>query len=176
MTKTPFDMYTDAFKRFETTFEASKKALEDAMNSAHKTFESQYETIISAVKEQAEKANSVAFKGYDEVSTLAQANIEAVLKSGQTIATGFESLGKAYYGLAQEAMETAVKTAKDMATAKTPQDIVDLQTAYTQKAFDKFVVETQKMSEMSAKVANEALEPIQARFTATVEKVTKAAA
>jgi len=175
MSKTPFDVYTDAFKPFESAFEASKKAIEDAFATAQKTMESNYESVLAAVKEQSEKANTFAFKGYDDFAAYSQANIEAILKSGQTIASSFEGFGKAYYGLAQEALETAMATAKDMAAAKNPQEIVELQSSYTQKSFDKFVVETQKMSEMSTKVANEALEPIQARVTATVEKVSKAA-
>mgnify|MGYP003121286187 FL=1 len=58
-------------------------------------------------------------------------------------------------------------------TAKTLNDVVEIQSDLARSQFDAFVAESTKVSEMSLKVANETVEPIQAQFTVVVEKMMK---
>ena len=60
-----------------------------------------------------------------------------------------------------------------MMTAKTMRDVIDLQTDFAKQRFDHLVAEGTKMSEMSVKVANEAMEPLQKQFDTTVSTPTK---
>ena len=57
--------------------------------------------------------------------------------------------------------------------ARTLREAVDVQTDWAKTSFDKVVAESTKLSEISVKVANEAAEPINARFNAAIEKLLK---
>ena len=60
-----------------------------------------------------------------------------------------------------------------MRPGQSSREIVDLQSEYAKTSFDNIVSEGTKISEMTVKVANEALEPINARMNAAVEKMSK---
>lgn len=131
------------------------------------------EQAVAATKEQVEKASTAALKGYDEAAEVNKASMDAYVKCTNIMAKGFEDLGKAYFAFAQTAAESNVAAAKKLMAAKTINDVVDIQSEVARANFDKMVAESTKMSEMSVKVANEAFEPLQAQFTAVVEKFSK---
>jgi phasin family protein len=55
-------------------------------------------------------------------------------------------------------------------------EVVDVQSDFARESFDRLMNEGSKLSEIGVKVANEALEPIQARVNVAVEKIFKPAA
>ncbi|MCR9218975.1 MAG: phasin family protein [Alphaproteobacteria bacterium] len=145
------------------------KKMDEAVQVGKQTVEQ----AVAATKEQVEKASTAALKGYDEFATINKTSMDAFVKSSNIMAKGFEDLGKAYFAFAQSAAEQNVAAAKKLMTAKTINDVVDIQSDIARTSFDAWVAESTKMSEMGMKVANEAFEPIQAQFTTVVEKMTK---
>ena len=145
------------------------KKMDEAVQVGKQTVEQ----AVAATKEQVEKASTAALKGYDEFATLNKASMDAYVKSSNIVTKGVEDLGKAYFAFAQSTAESNVAAAKKLMGAKTINDVVDIQAEVARSSFDSWVAESTKMSELSMKVANEAFEPIQAQFTAVVEKMTK---
>jgi len=145
------------------------KQVDEAVQAGKQTVEQ----AVAATKEQVEKASTAALKGYDEVATMNKTSMDAYVKSSNIFVKGVEDLGKAYFAFAQTTAESNAAAAKKLMTAKTINDVVDIQADIARTGFDSWVAESTKMSEMGMKVANEAIEPIQAQFTAVVEKMTK---
>jgi phasin family protein len=131
------------------------------------------EHAMQVTKEQIEKASSTFFKGYEDLASLGKGNVEAVVKSGTIVARGFEEMGRHLMALAQANMEHSVATAKAAMNCTTLKQIVELQNDFAKSAFDKAMAEGNKLSELSVKVANEAIEPIQARVDVTVKTLVK---
>lgn len=134
------------------------------------------EHAMQSTKENVEKASQAFFKGYDQLATLGKDNVDAVVKSGTIMAKGFEEMGRALMALTQANMEQAVAVAKASLTCTTLKQVVDLHSDYARTSFDKLMSEGNKLSELSIKVANEAVAPIQARVNVAVEKFAKPAA
>ncbi|MDW3207069.1 MAG: phasin family protein [Alphaproteobacteria bacterium] len=145
------------------------KPIEEAVAAGKQTVEQ----AVAATKEQVEKASSAALKSYDEFATLNKDNVDAYVKAGNVFAKGFEDLGKTFFAFAQSQAESNVNAAKALMSAKTINDVVEIQSDLARTQFDAFVAEGTKVSEMSLKVANETVEPIQARFNVVVEKMMK---
>lgn len=156
-------------KAAPATATVDTKKVDEAVQVGKQTVEQ----AVAATKEQVEKASTAALKGYDEFATINKASMDAYVKSTNIVAKGVEDLGKAYFAFAQTTAESNVAAAKKLMGAKTINDVVDIQADVARSSFDSWVAESTKMSEMSMKVANEAFEPIQAQFTAVVEKMTK---
>ena len=131
------------------------------------------ERAVAATKEQVDKASSAALKGYDEFASVNKEQMDACVKSSNIVAKGVEDLSKAYFALAQSAAESNVAAAKKLMGAKTINDVFDIQSEMMKTNFDSFVAESTRLSEMSMKVANEAMAPLQSSFTTFVERVSK---
>jgi phasin family protein len=134
-----------------------------------------FDQFLAPAKEQVEKAQAQSAKVLEDVAKFQKDNLEAVVSASNVYAKGFETFGKAWYALTQETVEASAAVAKALLGAKTLKEAVDLQTDFAKTTFDKFVAESTKLSEISIKVANEALEPINARVNVAVEKLLKPA-
>ena len=134
--------------------------------------------IQDAVKDAAAKAKTYAEKGQaglGEVSDFAKGNVEAMVASTKILASGIQEMGKGYVAEAKTVFETMTADAKDLASAKSPTEFFEKQTAILKKNFDAAVAKSSKSSEAMLKLANEAFQPLSTRMSLAMEKVKKAA-
>jgi len=156
-------------KQVEQAVTAGKQTVDKAVKASAQS----YEQAFNMTKDQMEKASKSFVKGYDDLTEMTQKNVEAFVKAGNLWAKGAETIGKAYFNLAQVSAEAGVEAAQAMFAAKTLKDVVDVQTSYTKASIDTMVAEGKKINDMTMKVANEAFEPIQVQVNETVSKVLK---
>jgi phasin family protein len=123
--------------------------------------------------EAAVKAQSQSLKAYEDAVAQAKENLDAVLKAGQTLTKGLQDLGKSVIGLAQEAIAEGVNTSKQLAASKNLHEAVDLQTAHAKNQLDRLVQEGSRLTDATVKLFEEAYAPVQARVSATIDKLVK---
>ncbi len=150
-------------------FAAATKSIEDAVSTAKQNLEG----LVKAQQEQVEKASAQIRKSYDELSVLTKGNVDAVVKSSAIVAKGAEEAGKQVAAFTQASLEKSVSNGKALLAVKTIQELIELQNAYAKASFDAFVAESAKLQELSVKIANEALAPLNERVNATVETLGK---
>ena len=148
----------------ETAVAAAKKTVESAANG--------YEQAVAMTQKQVEKTMAMT-QDYGDLAAIGKENVEAAISSGSLIVKGFEVLGKEWASFARQSVEGNVAATTAIFGAKTLNEVVDLQNDYARKSFDQFVEESAKLTELSVKVANEALAPIQTRVNLAVEQITK---
>lgn len=127
----------------------------------------------TTIMETSKKMSENLFKSYGDLAGFGKGNVEAVVKSSTIVARGFEELSRQFMALAQSNMEHSVATAKAALNCTTLKQVVDLQSDFAKTTFDKLVSEGNKLSELSYKFTNEAIEPLQARMTLAVETFGK---
>ncbi|PWC84040.1 hypothetical protein TSH100_19490 [Azospirillum sp. TSH100] len=148
---------------------AVTKSVEDAIATAKQNLEG----LVKAQQEQIEKASAQVLKNYDELTVLTKENVDALVKSGTVVAKGAEEAGKQVAAFTQSSLEKGVSNAKALLAVKTIQELVELQNAYAKASIDALVSESTKLQELTVKIANEALAPLNARVNATVEVLAK---
>lgn len=153
--------------------EKATEAVEQAAEEAVKAAVSTGEQLVAASREQVGKASAAFEQGYGDFAAIQKQALDAFIQTGTILAKGAEDLGKAYLSLVQEAAATNTEAVQAMFTARTLQEVVDLQSEYARKAIDRSVVEGGKLSEMTLKIASDAVGPIQAQFSSAVEKALK---
>ena len=139
------------------------------------------ETLKSTV-EQFTTAGNQAFKDSIEKSltTLSEANahskknLEAVVASVTAATKGAEALGAQAMAYSKKAVEDQVAAAKNLAGAKSVQEVVELQTSYAKFAMESYIAEMNRASETVAASVKECFAPINERVTALVEKIQAA--
>lgn len=155
----------------QTRSKAAPKPAEAAVKATTET----YEQVVETTRDQVEKANAAVVKGYDEFAALQKDGVDALIKAGEIWARSAEDFGKAYFAIAQEAAEANSEAAKAFLSAKSLKEVVELQGEIARKGFDRSLSEGTKLSELSLKAANEAFQPIQQQFTASIAKAGKIA-
>jgi len=139
------------------------------------------ETLKSTV-EQFTTAGNQAFKDSIEksLSSLSEANahskknLEAVVASVTAATKGAEALGAQAMAYSKKAVEDQVAAAKNLAGAKSVQEVVELQTSYAKFAMESYIAEMNRASETVAASVKETFAPLNERVTAFVEKIQAA--
>jgi len=135
------------------------------------------ETLKSSV-EQFTTAGNQAFKdgiekslsALGEVNAHSKKNLEAVVASATAATKGAEALGAQAMAYSKKVLEDQAAAAKSLTSAKSVQEVVELQTAYAKSALECYVAEMNKASETVAASVKECFQPINERFTAFVER------
>lgn len=167
---------TDAVKPVETAVAAGKESVEAVVKASAEAATKGYEQALAMTKEQVEKMSDNVFKGYDQFSNVSKENVDAYVKSSTILAKGYEQLGKEFMAFAQGSLETNLAVAKSLLGAKSLREVIDMQTEYSRKSLDQMMAESAKLAELSVKVANEAMVPLQSQVNQNVEKMFKPAA
>jgi phasin family protein len=113
------------------------------------------------------------FAGYEELAGLGHENFAAVLRANAAFSEGMEAIGKEVMGYARNSLENAAEAATALLAAKTLEDLVQLNSDFAKASFERMVARSTRLSEMSVKMANEALAPLGDRVEATFQKLGK---
>lgn len=130
-------------------------------------------SVIETTQDQFAKAAETQFKAADELAAYGKSNVDAFIQAGTIFFHGFEEIARTVVGITQAQVEANMTTAKSLIAAKTMTELTDLQNAYAKSTFDHAVAEATHLSELAIKITNEAIEPLSARVTATIEQISK---
>jgi phasin family protein len=103
-------------------------------------------------------------------------HMDAFVKSGTLLSKGSEELMKTYIGLVQNSAEKSSEAVKSLMACKTLNELTETQNKLAQDSFETFMSGFTKLSELTVKLANTSLEPINAQFTKSMKKASEAAA
>jgi phasin family protein len=101
-------------------------------------------------------------------------NLEAITTSGKIWVAGVQDLTKQFAATAKASMEESVATMKALASVRSFDEAVKLQAVYGQ-AVTKALTESNRLTDASLKLTEQALAPLTARVAAAVGAMSKAA-
>ena len=116
---------------------------------------------------------STVFAG--EMTEFAKGNVEALVESGKVLSAGAQDMGKTYVDDAKTVYEALTADLKEMASIKSPTDLVQLQGKIARRNFETMVAYSSKAGDAMLKLYSEAFAPIQGRMSLAAEKISKAA-
>lgn len=106
-----------------------------------------------------------------EAAELAKGNLEAMLASSRIAAQNAGTFGQEAAELGRKSFEGASEAMKSFAEAKSPTELLRLQSEFAKTYLETMFAEGARMSETMVKLAGEAMQPVQSRVAANVEKV-----
>jgi phasin family protein len=107
-----------------------------------------------------------------DIASFSQGNVEAIMKSGQVWAAGWQDIAKTMAGTAQAHLDQTMSTWKALASVKSLQEATGLRASLPHTSFETAFAETGKLTDASIKLVEQAMAPIMERFTLAVEKFT----
>ncbi len=146
-------------------FEKTMAAMKEGMEKATKGFESSQVKL----KESVEKA----MKSSEELLAFSQGNLEAFMHASKILAAGLQDISKGLAATNKASIEESVWFTKSLLGVKSLKEAVDLHSGFARSSIEKAVAETNKVTDASVKLAEEAIAPLTARLTLAVEKFGK---
>lgn len=123
--------------------------------------------------EQVTKQAETFFKAAEEAAEFGRGNLEAVTKSAQLMAVGFQDLGKQVFAVTQALTDHAMESAKALAAVKSLKEAADIQAAFAKASMERSMSEATKLQEATLRMAEQAYAPLTARMTLAAEKFGK---
>lgn len=133
----------------------------------------QAKVVMEKSVEQANKAAEGMFKAAEEMAEFNRGTFDVMAKASQAYMTGMQDLTKQYFAVAQGMAEHAVEGMKAMTSAKSLKEASEIQANVAKAALEKSMSETARLNEAAFKLAEQVSQPVAARMTAAVEKMTK---
>jgi hypothetical protein len=128
---------------------------------------------VGAAQLQLKQGIGNTMKTAEEMLAFGQGNIEAFIKSGQIWSAGLQDISKQVVSSAQASYEEALAAFKALTTVKSVKEAVDLQVGLTRSVIEKSIADSNKYTDASFKLAEQAIAPISGRITLAVEKFGK---
>ena len=141
----------------------TKTAGEKATASA----ESALETGTAALKSGLEKT----LQAYDAYLGYSKDTAEAVMKSATVAGKGVETINSEIYSFSKQSIEEAVAATKAVMGSKSVHEAFEFQTDFAKSAFEAYVAELSKISELSTTVAKDSFAPFKGRVQAWLDVV-----
>ncbi|HVV28219.1 MAG TPA: TIGR01841 family phasin [Rhizomicrobium sp.] len=138
-----------------------------AGEKAAATAESALENGAAALKTGLEKA----LKGYDAVLGYSKDTAEAYMKSATTAGKGIESINNEIYSFSKQSIEDTVAATKAVMGSKSVHEAFEFQTDFAKSAFEAYVAELSKLSELATSTTKETFEPLKGRVQAWLDTV-----
>ena len=137
---------------------------------------------IKATVDQVTAAGNQAFKdaadkslsALNDMNAHSKKNLEAMIASVTAATKGAEALGAQAMAFSKTGFESQVAAAKSLASAKSVQEVVELQTAYAKTFLEGYMAEVGKMSETVSASVKDSVKPLNERMTAMVERLQAA--
>jgi len=138
------------------------KSVKEPMQAAADTFEH----FTAQNQEKLRETFDRSVTALSEVGAFGKENVEALMASATAATKGMEVLSARAVAYSKSAMEDHVAAAKALMTSKSVQEALERQSDYARKAFDGYVAEMNKMSELMTGIAKDSMKPLNERFTA----------
>jgi phasin family protein len=137
---------------------------------------------VKTTVDQFTAASNVAFKdgvektlaALNDANAQSKKNLEAVVASVTAATKGAEALGAQAMAYSKTSFETQVAAAKSLTSAKSVQEVVELQTSFAKSALEAYMAEMTRMSETVSASVKDSMKPLNERVTAMVERVQAA--
>ena len=138
-----------------------------AGEKATATAESALENGAAALKTGLEKT----LKGYDAFVGYGKETADAVTKSATVAGKGIESINSEIYSYSKQSIEDAVSATKAVMGSKSVHEAFEFQTDFAKSAFESYVAELSKITELSTAATKDAFAPFKGRVQAWLDTV-----
>jgi len=155
----------------EKVVKAGKETAEKALKASSEAVTRAYDQAYSAAKETVEKTFPQAAARFEQLAGLQRANFEAVFSAGTVAMKNAETLSDELMAFNKKALEDGMANARKLLECKTMQEAVEMQTDLACAQIESTLAHASKVTDLALKMAGEFVEPIQDRFSQTVEKL-----
>jgi phasin family protein len=100
-------------------------------------------------------------KNFDDLQKLSKDNMDVTLKQLGVFSKGFQAIAVEMADYSKKSFEESTVLAEKLLGSKSLEKAIELQSAYVKSAYEGFVAQATKISELYADLAKEAYKPLE---------------
>jgi phasin family protein len=151
---------------------AKTKTAGEKINGTAHTADAAFKNGAEALKTGFEKAA----KSYDHFLGYGKQTVEAYVKAANAAGKGAETINGEIYAFSKQSIEESIAATKAVLGSKSIHEAIELQTDFAKTAFDAYVGQMTKLTQLFTVTSKETFAPLQGRVQAWVDVVQKRAA
>ena len=125
--------------------------------------------------EQMQKTTQGIMQACELMNGLAHESMGAAMKSLSAITKGVDETSRSTSGMLQQSFARAMTAGKSMLGAKDVNEIMNTHSEFMKDCFDTWMAGTGKITEISARVTKEAIDPVATHANSAMEKMMQTA-
>lgn len=106
--------------------------------------------------------------GIDDIQKQGQANFDAATKSFGEVNKGLQGIASEVTDYSKKALDDGTQAFEKLVGAKSVEQAFEIQTTFAKSAYDNYVAQFTKLSEMYVDLAKEAYKPVETAITKKV--------
>lgn len=100
---------------------------------------------------------------YGDLGDVSRGDVDTLMETGARLAKGVQDMGWEVMSYTQQSFQLSLRTANDLMSCRTVEDMVNVQRNFMRQSVDTFLQESAKLLEISGGVADEASKAAQPR-------------
>ena len=148
---------------------ATSKPAVKAQTKTSKLMNNSIESMTAATNETFKEGFEKTLSAVNEASAFHKDTVEAVIESATVTGKGLETVGTNAAAYAKTAMEEGVAATKALSSAKSMQEIFEIQSNYAKSAMGSYLAELNKTTELFSGLVKDGAKPLNTRFAAVAE-------
>jgi hypothetical protein len=96
----------------------------------------------------------------EEYAKLGSDSFNAVVRSWGEVNKGFQAVAEEVTDYTKRAFEDATRTFEQLVRAKSPEQVIEIQSQFAQTSFDTYVAQMSKLSELYVAMARDSSKPV----------------
>lgn len=155
---------------FETTQDTVRTTV-NQINTQAETAINNGKAAMEQVAAKSKEAVEASMKSLDDLSEMTRANVEALVASARAATAGVEQVMTHLTETSKKSFEDTSAMVKTLVAAKSPNELMQLQSDFAKAQFDTAVAEYSKLTEMMVKLAGEVMEPVQNQVALATDRM-----
>lgn len=148
---------------------ATSKPAAKAQTKKSKSMNNSIESMTAATNDSFKEGFEKTLSAVNEASAFHKDTVEAVIASATVTGKGLEVAGTNAAAYAKTAMEEGVAATKALSSAKSIQEIFEIQSNYAKSAMGSYLAELNKTTELFSGLVKDGAKPLNTRFAAVAE-------
>jgi len=153
----------------ETVSSIGKETFESVVAMSAQAAAEGYKQAAQFGKDQLEASKT----GYEKLATFGKGNLEAYSAASSAALSGLETFYEEFVEYSKKAVAQNADLMQRFSTAKTPQDILELQFEAMNLVVNRSISETTKLNKIATDTATKVVAPLKDRFEGNVEAFVK---
>ncbi|MET0653803.1 MAG: phasin family protein [Hyphomicrobiaceae bacterium] len=100
-------------------------------------------------------------KNFDDIQKMSQTNMDTVMKAFGEWNKGWQAIAAEMTDFTKKSFEEGTATFEKLASAKSVEQAIEIQTGYAKRAYDGYMHQMSKIGGMYAELAKEAYKPVE---------------
>jgi hypothetical protein len=130
---------------------------------------------IETTERRAAATISAAREATEEIASHGRSDAKAVAASADSMLSGLPELQREWMVYLQEQMRDSLDVGRALASARTPQEVIEVQARYARSSWSRFANESSKLANLTIQVIGGTMRPLQARGRAKAEEALRRA-